>query len=221
MASAAFTANVAAVSTAQTVKLTATAGTTSRSISLQLNPAQAELRVDATTISFGSVILSQTTTQIVTLTSVGKAPVTVKSVSITGVGFSLSSVSLPTTLNPGQKLALSLVFKATMTGSHSGTLTINSNSSTNPTLTLKLTASATGHRVELSWDPPASSAPVSSYKVYRATGGASFVKLAATGQSNYIDTSVQGGTSYKYYVTSVGSSGGESKPSNTFAVTIP
>jgi len=219
---ATFTANAAAVSTSQSVKLTATAGGASRSISLQLNPASAQLRADATTVSFGSVLLNQATTQIVTLTSVGKAAVTVKSIAVSGTGFSLSPVSLPATLNPGQKLLLTLVYKASIAGTQKGLLTINSNSSTNTTLTINLTANTTGHRVELDWNPPGTSSNlVSSYKVYRANGTASFTKIATTGQPSYTDTAVQSGNTYKYYVTSVGSSGGESKPSNTFSATIP
>ena len=217
-----FTANAAAVSTSQTVKLTATAGSASRSISLQLNPALAQLSVDATTVSFGSVLLNQATTQIVTLTSVGQAAVTVKSISISGTGFSLSSVSLPATLNPGQKLLLTLAYETTVAGSQKGTLTINSNSSTNPTLTINLSATTSGHKVELDWNPPAASSnPVSSYRIYRANGTASFTKIAATGQTTYTDTAVQSGNTYKYYVTSVGSLGGESKPSNTLTAKIP
>jgi len=221
--SATFTANAAAVSTAQTVKLTATSGSVSRTISLQLSPASAQLSVDATTISFGSVVLNQATTQIVTLSSVGQAPVIVKSATVSGTGFSLSSVSLPATLNPGQKLALTLVYKTSVAGSQKGVLTISSNSSTNATYTINLTASTTGHRVDLSWNAPAASSnPVANYKVYRATGSAgSFATLATTGQATYTDTAVQSGSTYRYYVTSLGSGGGESKPSNTFTVTIP
>lgn len=220
---ATFTATAAAVSTAQTVKITATAAGASRSISLQLSPALAQLSVDAKTVSFGSVLLNQATTQVVTLSSVGKAAVTVKSISVSGSGFSLSSVSLPATLNPGQTLVLTLVYKASVTGSQTGLLTITSDSSTNPTQTIQLNATAGGHRVELNWNPPASSSdPVSSYKVYRETGSTGgFAKVATTAQPTYTDSSVQSGTTYHYYVTSVGSSGGESKPSNTFTATIP
>ncbi|WP_109485558.1 choice-of-anchor D domain-containing protein [Occallatibacter savannae] len=222
-ASATFAANATAVSTAQTVKLTATEGGVSRSISLQLSPALAQLSANATTISFGSVLLSQATTQVVTLTSVGKAPVTVQSVSVKGSGFSLSSVNLPATLNPGQTLALTLIYKASVTGSQTGVLTINSDSSTNPILTINLNATTGGHRVELSWSPPAASSnPVANYKVYRETGSSGgFAKVATTAQPTYTDTNVQSGTTYNYYVTSVGSAGGESQPSNTFTATIP
>lgn len=220
---ATFTANAAAVSTAQTVNITATTAGASLTISLQLSPALAQLSVDATKISFGSVLLNQATTQIVTLTSVGKAAVTVKSISISGTGFSLSSVNLPATLNPGQTLALTLVYKASVTGAQTGVLTINSDSSTSPTLTVNLNATAGGHRVELSWNPPAASSdPVSSYRIYRQTGSnGAFTKLTTTAQPTYTDTGVQSGTTYHYYVTSVSSAGGESTPSNTFTATIP
>jgi hypothetical protein len=220
---ATFSADAAAVSTAQSVKLTATAGSASTSISLQLSPVSAQLSVDATTISFGAIALNQLTTEVVTLTSVGKAAVTVKSLSVSGTGFSLSPVSLPATLNPGQTLLLTLVYKATTTGSQTGQLTIISNSSTSPTLTVRLSATSTPHHVELNWNAPADpSQPVSGYKVYRAIGGTgSFAKIAVTGQTTYTDTNVQSGDTYKYYVTSLGSSGGESKPSNTFTAKIP
>ena len=221
--SATFAADASAVSTAQSVTLTATTGGTSKSLSLQLSPDVAQLSVDATSVSFGAVILNQITTEVVTLTSVGKAAVTVQSLSVTGTGFSLSPVSLPATLNPGRTLLLTLVYTAKTNGSQKGQLTIASNSSTNPTLTINLSAASTPHRVELSWNAPAdSSKPVSDYGVYRANAGTgSFARIGTTGQTSYTDTSVQSGSSYDYYVTSVGSSGGESKPSNTFTTKIP
>jgi hypothetical protein len=220
---AAFTVNAAAVSTAQSVKLTATAGNTSRSVSLQLNPALAQLSVNATSISFGAVVVNHATTQIVTLTSIGKAAVTVKSISVNGTGFSLSPVSLPATLNPGQTLLLTLTFGATTLGSHTGQLTITSDSSPASTVTIALSGTSNPHQVELSWNAPsASSAPIAQYKVYRANSGTgSFAKLSTVAQTTYTDTSVKSGQRYDYYVTSVGSSGAESTPSKTTTVSIP
>lgn len=215
-----FVANASAVSSKQTAKLTGTTGSTSRSMSLQLNPASVQLSVDAKSISFGEVVLNHQTVQVVTLTSVGSSAVTVKSVSVQGAGFTLSSVSLPATLNPGQTLLLTLIFDPTKTGSATGQLKIASNSSTNSNVTLNLTGTATPHKVELNWNPPTTS--VSQYKVYRATGGTgSFNNLGVTGQTTYSDTTVQSGQRYDYYVTSLGSAGGESKPSNTTTVSIP
>ena len=220
---AAFTANAIAVSTSQSVKLTATTGGISKSVSLQLNPASAQLSVNATTISFGAVVVNHATTQTVTLTSTGKAAVTVNSISVTGTGFSLSPVSVPATLNPGQTLLVTLTFDPTTTGSKTGQLTITSNSSTNSTVTIALSGTSNPHQVELSWSAPSvSSTPISQYRVYRATGGtASFARLSTVAQTTYTDASVQSGKSYSYYVTSVSSTGVESTPSKTVTATIP
>jgi hypothetical protein len=179
--------------------------------------------VNATSISFGAVVVNHATTQIVTLTSIGKAAVTVKSISVNGTGFSLSPVSLPATLNPGQTLLLTLTFGATTLGSHTGQLTITSDSSPASTVTIALSGTSNPHQVELSWNAPsASSAPIAQYKVYRANSGTgSFAKLSTVAQTTYTDTSVKSGQRYDYYVTSVGSSGAESTPSKTTTVSIP
>lgn len=183
----------------------------------------AQLSVNATKISFGPVLLNLPTTQLVTLSSVGKAAVTVKSVSVSGKGFSLSLVNLPAVLDPGQTLLLTLIFKPAATGSQTGDLTITSDSAVNPTITIPLSGAGDPHQVNLSWNAPVDSAdPVPNYKVYRADGGTgAFKKLAVTGQTNYTDTSVESGQSYEYYVTSVNSAGAESVPSNTTTVTVP
>lgn len=183
----------------------------------------AQLSVNATKISFGPVLLNLPTTQLVTLSSVGKAAVTVKSVSVSGKGFSLSLVNLPAVLDPGQTLLLTLIFKPAATGSQTGDLTITSDSAVNPTITIPLNGAGDPHQVNLSWNAPVDSAdPVPNYKVYRADGGTgAFKKLAVTGQTNYTDTSVESGQSYEYYVTSVNSAGAESVPSNTTTVTVP
>jgi hypothetical protein len=222
-ASVAFTVNAIAVSTTQSVKLTATIGNSSKSVSLQLNPALAQLSVNATTISFGAVVVNHATTQIVTLSSIGKAAVTVKSISVKGAGFSLSPVNLPATLNPGQTLLLTLTFNPTTTGSETGQLTITSDSSTNSTVTIALSGTSNPHQVELNWNAPSgSSTSISQYKVYRANSGTgSFAKLSVVAQTTYTDTSVKSGLRYDYYVTSVSSSGAESTPSKTTTVSIP
>ena len=221
--SATFTADAAAVSIAQAVKLTATTGAISKSVSLQLDPALAQLSVNATKISFGPIVVNLPTIQLVTLTSTGKAAVTVDSVSVTGSGFTLAAVKVPAVLNPGQTLLLTLTFEPATTGSKTGALTITSDSTVSPTITIPLSGAGDPHQVNLSWNAPVdSSAPVSNYKVYRAAAGSgAFQKLAVTGQTNYTDTNVQSGLSYAYYVTSLDPAGVESVPSNTTTVTVP
>jgi fibronectin type 3 domain-containing protein len=148
----------------------------------------------------------------------------VNSVSVSGSGFTVSQVSLPAKLNPGQSLNLTLTFDPSAVGAATGQLTVNSTSSTNPTASVSLTGTGNPHQVMLNWNPPTGSTdPITGYKVYRAPGGTnSFAVVnSADAQTSYADTNVQSGQSYNYYVTSVGSSGVESSPSNTTTVSIP
>jgi hypothetical protein len=213
------------VSSAKSVKLTASAGTTSKSLYLQLNAGAATLSVNATSISFGSTTVNNPTTQSLTLSSTGSASVTVNSATATGAGFSVSGSTFPVTLNPGQPLGLTLQFDPASIGAATGQLTITSNSSANATTVISLSGAGSAHKVDLSWNAPTSgSDPVAGYNVYRAAGGtSSYQRLNSTldQATTYTDSSVQSGKSYEYVVKTVDSSGTESTPSNGTTVTIP
>lgn len=81
------------------------------------------------------------------------------------------------------------------------------------------------HHVDLSWDAPSSSpVPIEGYKIYRSTGSSStyqVLNLSVDAQTTYVDSAVQSGLVYHYYVESVDSSGMQSSPSNPASVTIP
>jgi fibronectin type 3 domain-containing protein len=133
-------------------------------------------------------------------------------------------VSLPATLNPGQTVTVTLTFNPSAVGSTTGQLSISSNSSTNPTLTVPLSGTGDPHQVDLSWQAPnGSSVTITGYNVYRASGGSSSFAVVNSmdSQTAYTDSGVQSGQSYNYYVTSVDSAGMESAPSNTTTVAIP
>lgn len=84
---------------------------------------------------------------------------------------------------------------------------------------------AVQHQVDLSWDAPSSSpVEIVGYNVYRSPqSSSSYQRLNSSVDTEtvYLDTLVQSGTSYNYFVTSVDGSGIESAPSDTVAVTIP
>ena len=220
-----FTASVSSVTSAQAVTLTASAGGVSKNFALQLNAAVPMLSVSATTLAFGNVEVNTASTQTVTLSSTGTAAVTVGAATVTGTGFTVSGVTFPDTLNPGQTVTLDVQFDPTATGAATGQLTIQSNSSTSGTAVASLSGTGTPPVVDLSWDAPSSSTdPVAGYNIYRSTGGSSSYQLLNSSvdtQTTYVDSTVQSGTAYTYYVESVDSSGVESVPSDQVNVTIP
>jgi len=62
------------------------------------------------------------------------------------------------------------------------------------------------------------------YDIYRTTGSSSSYQLLNTSvdtQTTYVDSAVQSGTAYTYYVESVASSDMQSVPSSPVSVTIP
>jgi len=187
----------------------------------------ATLNVNATTIAFGTVNLNTPATQSVTLTSTGATAVTISGASVTGTGFSISGATFPLTLNPNQTAQLFVVFDPNVAGSATGQLKISSNSSSGATTVVSLTGSGQSipYQVNLSWNAPASSPdPVTGYNVLRApTGTTTYQQLntSTIAATNYVDGSVQNGTTYDYVVQSVDAAGTSSVPSNTYTAAIP
>jgi len=152
--------------------------------------------------------------------------VTINSGTLTGTGYTMSGATFPVTLNPNLAVTLEVQFDPTATGAATGQLTIQSNSSTNGTVVISLsgTGENVSHQADLSWDAPSSSAdPIVGYNIYRSAGGSAYqlMNSSADTKTTYVDSTVQAGLTYDYYVTSVDSSGVESAPSNEVAATIP
>jgi len=226
--SAAFTATATAVTTAQTAILTATAGGVTKTYTLALNPATqgAALTLQSTSVAFGNVTLNTTATQTVTLTSSGTSAVTISAGAVIGTGFSISGVSFPVTLNPGQTATLAIEFDPTVAGAAAGTVTLTDNTPAGTAvIAVAGTGTATSYEVDLTWDAPTvSTDPVAGYDIYRAPSGSSSYQLlnsAVDASTAYTDTTVANGTAYQYYVTSVDAEGNQSAPSNIFTITIP
>ncbi|MFZ0304348.1 MAG: choice-of-anchor D domain-containing protein [Terracidiphilus sp.] len=226
--SASFTATVSAVSAAQTATLTASSGGTSKTFAINLGPATPTLTLQSTSVAFGDVTDGSPSYQSVTLTSSGTAAVTLSAGSVSGTGYTISGVSFPLTLNPGQTATLEIEFDPTASGVSNGSITLTSNSSTGSTSTISLSGTGEGgssYEVNLTWDAPTgSSDPVTGYNIYRAVSGSSTYELVNSSLNSttaYSDTTVQNSTSYIYYVASVDNEGNQSVPSNTFTVAIP
>ena len=188
-------------------------------------------------LSFGSVTVGKTTSQGVILKSTGNTNVDVKSVSVSGNGFSVSGGS-NITLAPGQSSTVTVKFDPSKSGNASGTVTVASNVPGPPA---KISVSGSGsssgsgsgsgsqsdtvaqHTVTLRWDPSTTSTVVG-YYVYRglvAVGPFLKLNFASATSTNFTDATVVDGLTYYYVVTAVDSGNVESAFSNQVAVTIP
>jgi Abnormal spindle-like microcephaly-assoc'd, ASPM-SPD-2-Hydin len=143
-------------STSFTVKFAPTAsGAASGSISITSNGGNPNLSVPLsgtgvaagtlaaapTSLSFGSVQVSQSTNLSETLTNTGGSSVTISQASVTGAGFSISGLSLPLTLATSQSVTFTATFAPTSAGAVSGNLSVVSNASNSP---LGIALSGTG-----------------------------------------------------------------------------
>jgi hypothetical protein len=182
---------------------------------------QGTLASSPTTLSFGSVTLNSTKSLTATITNSGSASVAISAVSVSGTGFSLTSVKTPLTLAVKQSVQLTINFKPTTSSSASGTLTITSNAS-NKTLSVPLSGTGGQHSVALSWSDTGTG--IKGYNIYRSTvSGGSYSKInsAVVVPTSYTDSTVTSGTTYYYVVTATAPSGAESAHSNQITAKVP
>ncbi|HJU02965.1 MAG TPA: DNRLRE domain-containing protein [Actinomycetes bacterium] len=103
----------------------------------------------------------------------------------------------------------------------SNSASVTTPASTGPAPPTNLAATvAGGPQVSLSWTPSASST-VTGYNLYRGAGAAALTRVSSSASSSFLDTTVAAGTTYRYAVTAVDTSGVESARSNTVTVTTP
>jgi hypothetical protein len=200
-----------------TIALSGTTGTGTTTPGLQLSSGN---------LSFGDVALNTPATQEVTITSSGTAPLTLSAGQAQGTGFSISGISFPVTLNPGQTATLSVEFDPTAANPESGSVSLTTNTSAGTAMiTLSGTGTAASNEINLNWSAPAdSSDPAVGYNICRAVGTSpTCLKVNSTldTATSYTDTTVVSGTAYTYYVSSVDGMDNESAPSNPFTVVVP
>jgi fibronectin type 3 domain-containing protein len=147
---------------------------------------------------------------------------------MTGTGFTMSGVTFPATLTPGQTATLDLQFDPATSGAATGLVTLSDNVTGAATATIALNGtgiSATGYQVQLTWNAPESTTdPAVGYNIYRAANGSATYTLlnsSVNTPTTFTDTTVQDGTTYTYEVTSVDASGVQSVPSNPYTAAIP
>jgi hypothetical protein len=228
-----FSATISAVSSPQTVTITAHTWNSTVTVTLQLSPSGSSgtsgpaWSIASSNVAFGNVAVNTTATQSVQINSTGSQALTINSGTESGAGFSLSGMTFPVTLNPGQSALLNITFAPTAATTYTGSVTLMSNASSGGTATIAVsgTGQASSYSVDLTWSAPSSSSdPVAGYNVYRSSdGGSTYQLLNSSPDANttYTDSTVQSGASYQYYVESVDAQGNTSGPSNSWSATIP
>ena len=86
------------------------------------------LSVTPSTVGFGNVSVGSPITQALRLTNGGSASVSIKSVSATGSGFSISGLTTPQTLTPGEVRNFTAEFNPKSAGTEAGTISIETQS---------------------------------------------------------------------------------------------
>ncbi len=167
-------------------------------------------------INFGNVKSGSTSTQTVTISNTGTGNFTVSNATVTGAGYSISGLSLPLTLGPGQNATFSVTFTPSTAGSFVGNVALTStalDSLINESLS---GAGVNAHTVSLNWT--ASTSPsVVGYNVYRGTvSGGPYTKLNSVliAAVSYTDGTVLAGQTYYYVATAVDNNNNESAYSN-------
>jgi hypothetical protein len=183
---------------------------------------QGQLAVSPTSQDFGCVTVGANSSQPGRL-SANLANVTVTSANLNNSEFSLSGISFPVTIAPGQSAPFTLTFTPQTTGTGNAGLSFNSNASNNATETLTGTGvTPLQHSASLSWTDGSSG--ITGYNVYRgAVSGGPYSKInsALEPSAAYSDNSVLAGQTYYYVATAVDGSGVESSPSNEAQAVIP
>jgi len=96
------------------------------------NGVQPELSITPSSTSFENVTVGSSASQTIQLQNTGTGPLSVIRVSVTGSGFSLGSLGLPTTLMSGQASNFNVQFKPAAAGAVTGSVSIVSNAPNSP-----------------------------------------------------------------------------------------
>src|SRR5437879_3278986 len=110
-----------------------------------------QLSARPASVAFGNVTVGSSSTQAVSFSNTGNVNLTVSLGGATGAGFSISGLTFPLTLPPGQSSAFNVQFAPTATGSASGSVSLVSDAPNSPST---IALSGTGVQPQLSVTPP-------------------------------------------------------------------
>ena len=172
-------------------------------------------------LDFGNTAIGVTSSLEITINNFGFGDVTLsQQLMADGPGFSSEGIGSGLTLNPSQSTTLQVNFRPNSDGIVTGSISVSSKALDSPVvIPLTGTGVARAHSVTLTWDPDPD---VVGYHVYRRTSdGDKMKKLPGppVQGSSYTDLTVEGGQTYFYSVSAIGSE--ESEPSLEVTAVIP
>jgi hypothetical protein len=112
----------------------------------------ATLTASLTSLTYTNITTGQTSSQTETVTNTGGTSATISAAAESGAGFSISGITPPVTLTPGQSTTFTVTFAPTAAGTFPGTVTVTSNAS-NPSLSIPLSGTAVGTPAVLTPSP--------------------------------------------------------------------
>src|SRR5437899_191410 len=136
-----------------------------------------QLSARPASVAFGNVTVGSSSTQAVSFSNTGNVNLTVSLGGATGPGFSISGLTFPLTLPPGQSSAFNVQFAPTTTGSASGGISLVSDAPNSPST---IALSGTGVQPQLCVTP----ASVSFGNVLVGSTGVQNLTLTNSGGAN-------------------------------------
>jgi hypothetical protein len=172
-----------------TLSLTVSGSTTTVDIALSgTGVTPATLTANPTSLTFTNIQAGQSSTQTETVTNTGGSSAQISQVAASGTGFSVSGITTPVTLTPGQSASFTVTFAPQSAGSFSGSVAITSNAS-NPVLSITLSGTAISQS-----QGTLSVSPVNVGNVTVGTSGTQTGTLSATGASVSVSSVSLSGT---------------------------
>jgi hypothetical protein len=111
---------------------------------------QPQISATPANVAFGNVGVGSASPKNISLQNTGNAPLTITQASASGVGFSMSGLSMPVTISAGNSASFTATFAPTTTGSASGSISIASNAPGSP---MSIPLSGAGVQAQLGANP--------------------------------------------------------------------
>ena len=178
-------APTSAGSASGSISVTSNATGSPLAIALSGTGTQAQLAPTPASVSFGSVAMGNTNTQTISLKNTGTASATISQANASGSGFSISGLTVPTTIAAGGSTTFNIAFSPASSSSVSGSVSLVNNGPSSP-LAISLTGTGLGPTQSLGVSPTS----LSFGNVQEGSSSSLGVTLTNNGNSNVTIASV-------------------------------